>query len=167
MTAVDTTIPAQDSMVPALLQRLEDPETAAALHDLLDHAEALALVVTMVDEVLHRGDVLTGNLASALQEFRGSFNPGSIDVAGMAKDASNLLPMLKALQASSLLQPAMLHAVDTVGLALSEGLADAKVTPARKPGVRTLLADLRDPDTFRGITALLCIARALGRRTGT
>ncbi|MCS6865904.1 MAG: DUF1641 domain-containing protein [Gemmataceae bacterium] len=51
-----------------LLQRLDDPQTAAALERLLDRLDWLAFVVEATDGFLRRGEQLTDNIHDALSE---------------------------------------------------------------------------------------------------
>ncbi len=155
----------------SLLLRLDDPRTAAALHDLLDNAELLAMLTTMVDELFRRGETITGNIASGIAEVVRD-SAGQIDLTatlgelgGLMESFRTLRPTLDALQRSSLAAPATISTFDTLATALVDGVQEAR-PPAHKPGVRALLAELRDPDTYRGLSMLLSVARALGRKAG-
>lgn len=155
----------------SLLARLDEPRTAAALHDLLDNAELLAMLATMAEGLLRRSETLTGNLVASLAEVRSS--SGLADLDGLretAAQAGALLPLLPqvtpaltSLLESRLAQPATISALGTLAGAVAEGLA----APAsdRKPGALGLLGALKDPETARGLDVLLGVARALGRRT--
>lgn len=155
-----------------LLARLDDPVTAAALHDLLDNAELLALLAGMVNGLVRRSETITANLAEGLADVRTAATAatGGAGVRAAAGDLGPLLavlpaalPALRALLDSRLARPETIGALATVSGALVEGLAE---TPApRRTGVRSLLADLREPETSRGLATLLRVARALGRRT--
>ena len=103
-----------------------------------------------------------------LHPGRGSAGPG---VEGMAADLGSLLktlkeglPTISGLLDGPLTQPQTIAALDTLASALTEGLAEASSVPTHKLGIRGLLAQLRDPETARGIQALLAVARALGRK---
>lgn len=155
----------------SLMARLDDPSTAAALHNLLDNAELLAMLVGMVDGLLQRSETITANLSASLSEVREA-SVGSTDaLRATATDLGALLPLLpavvpamQAVLASSLPRPESIAALDTLSGALVEGLAETR--PAHRRGVRGLLAALRDPETVSGLDAILGLARALGRRTG-
>ncbi|MDN5272852.1 hypothetical protein QTO31_12820 [Chloroflexus sp. MS-CIW-1] len=54
----------------ALLERLNEPQTAAALHLLLDKAELLAFSVSAVDSLLQRGETIADNVAASVHELR-------------------------------------------------------------------------------------------------
>lgn len=157
----------------SLLARLDDPGTAAALHDLLDNAELLALLAGMVDGLVRRSETLTSNLADSIAEVRAAATGSTGDLRKTATDLAALLPVLNAglpalqlLQASRLVQPATISALDALAGALVDGLAQS--TPAgHKAGIRALLGELRDPATSRGLHRLLGVARALGRQSGT
>ena len=155
----------------SLLARLDEPRTAAALHDLLDNAELLAMLATMAEGLLRRSETLTGNLVASLAEVRSS--SGLADLEGLRESAaqvgallpllSQVTPALTSLLGSGLSEPRTIDALGNLAGAVAEGLA----APAsgRKPGALGLLGALKDPDTARGLDVLLGVARALGRRT--
>jgi ABC-type transporter Mla subunit MlaD len=152
----------------SLLQRLDDPKTAAALHQLLDNAELLAMGVTMLDELLQRSETIAGNVSSTLAEVRASAGPGAegtaADLGSVLKTLKEGLPTIAGLLHGPLGQPRTIAALDTIAGAVTDGLGEARTRPPHKLGIRGLLAELRDPETARGIQALLCVARSLGRR---
>ncbi len=57
--------------------RLDDPQVAAALNTLLDHADVLAVLVSGLDGFVRRGDTITETVSSAVAEFRGASRPAS------------------------------------------------------------------------------------------
>ena len=156
----------------ALRARLDDPRTAAALHDLLDNAELLAMVATMADEWIRRSDAILGNVSDALAEAVGA--AGGSDAlretaAGLAAalpEVRAAIPALQTLTSSTLLAPQTLAALELLSGALTEGVAEARATPAERTGLRATIAQIRDPETSRGLHVLFAVARALGRRAG-
>lgn len=134
----------------ALRARLDDPRTAAALHELLDRAEVVAFLVEGVDGFLRRGEVITDTLAGALGDLRG---------AGAASPLAAAAPALRQLL-PALTDPATLTALTRLVAALGEAGRDQAPPPS---GARALLRGLRDPDTRRGLGFLLRFANALGR----
>lgn len=87
----------RDASAQALLDRLNEPHTAAALHQLLDHAELLAYGVGALDGLARRGEELTDNVAASLDELRGSLPPGAgAQLAQLSRLAAQL-PALIAL----------------------------------------------------------------------
>ena len=58
--------------------RLDDPQVAAALNTLLDHADVLAVLVSGLDGFVRRGDTITSTLSSAVSRFRGASSAGAI-----------------------------------------------------------------------------------------
>ncbi len=170
VTNSSATAPATSVAAQSLLARLDDPATARALHSLLDNAELLAMLATMTDGVLRRGEVLTGNLADGLAELRTAaasagvrMPDGTSGLAALGPLAADVLPGLRALAASDLVRPGTVSALDTMAGAVAEGLAP-QAAAQRRPGLRGLAARLRDRDVARGLDTLLDVAAALGRR---
>lgn len=165
-TTLAPDVPASSSRPPqvqALLDRLEDPNTAAALHTLLDNMELLAFATTLVDGLLRRSETITDNLVASLAEARGAYGAGTgTGPRELLTGLQGAGPALSALLSSSLVQPQTVAALDRLGAAASEGLA----RDPERTGVRGLLAALRDPDTSRGLAQLLNVAKSLGRRAG-
>lgn len=141
---------APPSPVDALVARLSEPRVAAAVHDLLDHADVVAFAVGALDGFLRRGEVIADSVGDALRDLRGASVNGPLAEARPALTA--LLPVVT--------DPATLRTVTRLAAALGE--ADRAPEPPRT-GMRGLLTGLRDPDTLRGLHMLLQVAHALGR----
>ena len=59
-----------------LRQRLNEPETAEALNDLIDNLPVVAFSVSAVDGFLRRGDTIADNVAAGLREAKASAPEG-------------------------------------------------------------------------------------------
>ncbi|WP_287157800.1 DUF1641 domain-containing protein [Chloroflexus sp.] len=120
----------------ALLERLNEPQTAAALHRLLDHAELLAFSVGAMDSLLQRGDVIADNVAAGVHELRAAFPDDGGAMAAQLMRLSRTLPQLT----TTVEQLAMLTA---------------------QPAFQRLLATLSKPDTLAALDRLLAQSELL------
>lgn len=151
----------------SLLARLGDRATAAALHQLLDNAELLALAVSSADGLLRRSETITDNLVSGLADVR-TAAAASLGGGGGAPGADGTTggPDLRATAAEvAALLPALARAAPTLRVmldAVATGVEEAKAPPARR-GLGALVAELRGLDVRYGLRVLLGVARALGR----
>lgn len=147
----------------ALKARLDEPQVAAALNSLLDHADLLALVTVAVDGFLSRGNVIADTLAEAVGEFRaaGPANPlAGVDVKGIVGSVKDAAPGLQTLLAQ-LTDPRTVGVVTDLITAVHE--AKQRSVPA-PTGALGLLRALKDPETAAGLGFLLQVAKSFGRR---
>lgn len=154
--------------------RLDDPQVAAALNTLLDHADVLAVLVSGLDGFVRRGDTITETLSSAVSEFRGA-SPGSdalkgVDLQGLAASLATLsgsvvtaTPALNTLLSSGLTDPQAAQVLASLGDSLVDGKAGAANPPK---GLYGLWKATKDPDVARGLGFLLAVAKSFGRRVG-
>lgn len=161
-----------------LRERLDDPEVAASLNDLLDHADLLAILVGGLDEMIRRGDEIGASLVSAVDELKA--NPGaipgieslrSVDLQGLAKSLAALsgalvdaTPALSALLTSRLTDPEAVDVLAQLGQALVDGKAAAMADPGGPKGIFGLWRVSKDKDIVRGLGFMIQVARAFGRR---
>lgn len=165
-----------------LRERLEDPQVAAALNSLLDHADLLAILVTGLDGFVRRGDEITASLSSTVEELRGAGSPlpgldgvqaelRTVDVQALAAGLSSLAgavadaaPALNRLLRSQMLSPQVVDLLADAGEALVEGKAAAAADPDGPKGLYGLWRLSRDRDVTRGLGFVAQVARAFGRR---
>lgn len=158
-----------------LAERLDDPKVAAALGDILEHADLLALLVESLDGFVRRGDVITEAVADGVRDLRSVGLPvelADVDLRGLVGSLATLsggvagaTPQLQTLLTSSLLtDPRTADTLVLFGEALVAGRERASAAPAPPSGVFGLLRTLRDDDVARGLAVLVETARALGRR---
>lgn len=161
-----------------LIQRLDDPHTAAALSQLLDHADLLATIVTALDALLRRAEVIGDSVVSGVAEFRevasstgGQRSWPSLDIAAMSDSVTRLsaaaidaTPAVEKLLRSPLADPQTAEIIALVGEALLEGKKAAAADPRGPKGVFALMRATKDPDVSRGLGFMLHIARAFGQR---
>lgn len=114
----------------ALLDRLNEPRTAEALHHLLDHAELLAYSAGALDGFIRRGELIADNVAASLDDVRRAIPPESGAYLGELAALGKELPALTA----TATQLARLSAV---------------------PEFQATLAALRDPETLQALNQLL------------
>lgn len=114
----------------ALLERLSEPRTAEALHQLLDHAELLAYSAGALDGLIRRGEQIADNVAAGIDEVRQAIPPESGAQLGDLAALSEELPALTA----TATQLARLSA---------------------QPEFQATLAALRDPATLEALNQLL------------
>lgn len=126
----------------ALLSRLEEPQVAAAINDLLDHADVLAVMVVAIDGFVRRGAAIADAFTEALGELRGAL-PGS--------------------QQPYRADPKAIDIITQVTRALVAGAEAAKTEPMKLSGFFSLLHMLKDDDVARGLGFLLQVVRAFGR----
>ncbi|CQD22994.1 hypothetical protein BN1232_05820 [Mycobacterium lentiflavum] len=160
-----------------LIQRLDDPQIASSLALILDHADLLATIITGLDGLLRRADVIGDSLAAGVAEVRdlaasnGARPWPSIDVAALSDTATRLsaavvdaTPALDRLLHSPLTDPRTADILAEVGEALLEGKAAADADPRGPKGVFALMRVTKDPDVSRGLGFMIQIARAFGKR---
>ncbi len=87
----------EDSPGDDLIQRLDDPQIASSLAVILDHADLLATLISGLDGLLRRAEVIGDSLASGVAEVRelsassnGQWPWPSIDVAALSDSVTRL-----------------------------------------------------------------------------
>jgi hypothetical protein len=159
--------------------RLDDPQVAAALNTLLDHADVLAVLVSGLDGFVRRGDTITNTVSTAVAEFRGASAAGvipggdalkGVDLQALAASLGTLsgavvgaTPALNTLLSSKLTDPQTAEVLAQLGDALVDGKAGAANPPK---GLYGLWKATKDPDVARGLGFLLAVAKSFGRRVG-
>lgn len=136
----------------ALAERLLDPKTADALNTLLDHVDLLATLVSGLDAMISRGDVITDSLGSGLAELR----------SGNSAQGGGAIELLSALGA--LTRPEVVSVLSAASVAVAEGSATAKAESAKPGGIRGLLKAVKDPEVSRTLGFVVAIAKAFGRQ---
>lgn len=164
--------------------RLDDPQVAASVNMLLQHADLLAVLLTGLDGLVRRSDTIGDSLTSAIGEFKGDFQgrsltdsiPGAdalknVDFAGLAASLATLsdkvigaAPGINSLLASPLTNPQAAEVLGQLGQALIDGKAAAAKSPEGPKGVFALLKATRDRDVARGLGFLIQVARAFGKQ---
>lgn len=159
----------------AVVAKLEDPRVAAALCDLLEHADLLAVLVTGLDGMVRRGDTITGGLAKAVGDLRGAMAESArdrepVDLPRLAASlrtlsaaVSDATPGLEALLRSALTDPRAVDVASSVARSIITGAEQARTEPAKPMGALALLRTLKDEDVARGLHFLIHVARAFGR----
>jgi Protein of unknown function (DUF1641) len=168
----------EDSPGDDLIQRLDDPQIASSLAVILDHADLLAVLISGLDGLLRRAEVIGDSLASGVAEVRelsassnGQRPWPSVDVAALSDAVTRLsasvidaTPALEKLLHSPLTDPQTVNVLAEVGEALVEGKRAAAEDPRGPKGVFALMRVTKDPDVSRGLGFMIQIARAFGRR---
>lgn len=161
-----------------LLQRLDDPQIASSLSLILDHADLLATIITGLDGLLRRAEVIGDSVVSGVAEFRdvaasanGQRPWPSVNVAALSDSVTRLsaaavdaTPAVERLLRSPLTDLQTAEVLAQVGEALLEGKEAAAADPRGPKGVFALLRVTKDPDVSRGLGFLIEIARAFGRK---
>ncbi len=174
---VATVTPADD-----LRARFDDPAVAAALNNVLDHAELLAFLLGGLDGMLRRGDEITESLAGAIHEIRDSAAvdtvPGieslkNVDLQALADSLTTLsgalvkaTPAINTLLSSRLTDPQAVDVLANLGEALVDSRAAARSDPAPTT-LRGLWRMRKDKDVLRGLGFMMQVAREFGRRIGS
>lgn len=157
-----------------LLARLDDPKVAAALSNLLDHADLLAILVVGLDGLVSRGEVIGSSLADAVTELRsGAEDLPAVDLKALAGSLATLsgslptaIPALGALLDSSLTDPKAIEVITQLGHALVVGRERIEAAPPTPTGVFSLLRTLKDEDVARGLGFLIQVAKSFGQQLG-
>ncbi len=168
--ALDDTVPMQSRIeTERLLDRLEDPHTAAALHSLLDNAELLAVLVTGLDGLARKGEVVGDTLAEVLHEVRAAGRSTGLDPMTTSRQLSTLIPTLAAASPainrildSPIVEPEPIDVLSETAVALVAGLRAAQANQTQV-GARGLYKATKDPDVRRGLGFLVEVARIFGR----
>ena len=158
--------------VAALTTRLGDPAVTAALNDLLDHADLIAILVVGLSGLVSRGDTIADSLAEGVGEWR-TASAGTLPSAeeavqlvqrltALSGPLVTLLPAIERLMTSDLADPRMVDIASLASRAAMRGASEASVTQARVPGLRALLRALKDDDVSRALGLVISVARALG-----
>ncbi len=169
-------------------EKLDDPQVAASLNSLLEHADLLAILVSGLDGLVRRSDTLSDSLTSAIGDFKGSRAdangasltqsiPGidslrSVDLAGLAESFATLsdkvigaTPALNSLLESRLTDPQAADVLAQLGEALVEAKAATAKSPDGPKGFFGILKATKDPDVIRGIGFLLAGGQGLRKAT--
>ena len=160
--------------------KLDDPRVAESLNNLLEHADLLAVLVSGLDGLVRRSDVISDSLTSAIGEFKGDATsdsiPGvealkSVDLAGLAESFATLAnklvgatPAINSLLDSRLTDPQATEVLGQLGEALVDAKAAIAQSPAGPKGFFGILKAAKDPDVARGLGFLLQVAKAFGRQ---
>ncbi len=174
-----STIPSRDldltSSSGLLARKLSDPVTASAVSSLIDQAGLLAFLLQGIDEFLSRGDVIADSLADGLVEVKSvTAQSGRLGTVNLSELTANFTKLLLSLSESS---PAISELLDS-GMFRSDVMqllaaaADAAVearqnVAAKAPkiqGVYSLVKSLKEPDVQKGLSYIVELAGALGRK---
>lgn len=162
--------------VEALIARLDEPNVANGLHQLLDHLDLLAVLVNGLNGLMTRGDTISDSLADAVIEMRGA-KLGMPDLGqtlalvqhlgGLVTPLLNVLPSVESALQSDLGGVGLADIAGAASRAAVRGVQQATTERAQINGVRALLKVVKDPDVGRALGFIVAIAKALGQELKT
>ena len=159
--------------VDRLVDRLGEPQTAAALHTLLDNIELLAVIVNGIDGLARKGEVIGDTLAEVLAEARAAGKATGLDLRETSQQLSTLIPTLaeaspaiRRILASPIVEPEPIGVLSEAAVALVKGLQTAQANQTRV-GLRGLLKVTKDEDVQRGLGFIIEVAKVFGSHLAT
>lgn len=166
---VDTVVAQQHSEVDRLVDRLNEPQTAASLHLLLDNVELLAVLISGIDGLARKGEIIGDTLAEVLHEVRAAGRATGLDVKETSRQLATLIPTLaeaspaiNRILDSPIVEPEPIAVLSETAVALVKGLKAAQDNQTMV-GLRGLIKATRDPDVQRGLGFVIEVARVFGR----
>ncbi len=170
---VDTVVAHQHSEVDRLVDRLNEPRTAASLHQLLDNVELLAVLLSGVDGLARKGEIIGDTLAEVLYEVRAAGRATGLDAKETTRQLATLIPTLaeaspaiNRILDSPIVEPEPIAVLSETAVALVKGLKAAQANQTMV-GLRGLISATRDPDVQRGLGFVIEVAREFGRDLAT
>ncbi|TIC82614.1 DUF1641 domain-containing protein [Nocardioides sp. GY 10127] len=145
-----------------LASRLDDPQVAASLATLLEHADLVAVLLEGLDGFLARSESIGASLMEAVVDARATVEGNEllgelqVDVPKVAGAAVRLIN-------ADLLTPEAVDQVSVLARGLVQGGEDYKAAPIEVGGPLSLLKLLKDPDVNRAISYFATVAKAIGR----
>jgi hypothetical protein len=154
------------------------------LNSLLEHADLLAILLTGLDAMLRRSDVIGDSLTSTVGEFAQGVKAASadetipgldrlrrMDLSELARGAEALsdkvigaAPAMNVLLSSRLTEPESAEVLVALGDALVEARCAATGRGDGPRGLFGILKAAKDPDVARGIGFLLQTMKSFGRQ---
>jgi hypothetical protein len=166
---VDTVVAQQHSEVERLVDRLNEPQTAASLHLLLDNVELLAVLLSGIDGLARKGEIIGDTLAEVLYEVRAAGRATGLDAKETSRQLATLIPTLaeaspaiNRILASPIVEPEPIAVLSETAVALVKGLKAAQDNQTMV-GLRGLIKATKDPDVQRGLGFVIEVARVFGR----
>ena len=166
---VDTVVAQQHSEVDRLVDRLNEPQTAASLHLLLDNVELLAVLISGIDGLARKGEIIGDTLAEVLHEVRAAGRATGLDLKETSRQLATLIPTLaeaspaiNRILDSPIVEPEPIAVLSETAVALVKGLQAAQDNRTMV-GLRGLVKATRDPDVQRGLGFVIEVARVFGR----
>lgn len=168
----------EDDSLQGLEKRLADPQTVAALNNLLDNAQLFADLLVLVKGLLANSENIVDNVASSYHEMSAQFGNSEFGQKSkaaapkLAKVAGQAVPLLEQFAdtdfvekfgQSGLVSPEMLAL--TIKIAHGVDLANTAAQEERTqppPGVIRLALMAKDPDVRRGMAFGMRIIKELG-----
>lgn len=157
------------SEIDRLVDRLGEPQTAASLHVLLDNIELLAVILSGLDGLARKGEVIGDTIAEVLAEVRAATDATGLDLAQTSKQLATILPALAEaaptitrVVESPIVDPEPIAVLSEAAVALAKGLKAAQANQT-KVGLRGLARATRDEDVQRGLGFIIEVARVFGR----
>lgn len=159
-----TLSPPRERTTDAVLEKLQDPQVAAALASLLDHADLVAVLLEGLDGLVARSETVGESLFASVDELRSTVNGnaalssalGSLDVAGLVEST-------KRLAASDVVSPQAVDSVATMARGLVAGGQQFKESPVEITGLLSLTRLLKDPDIRRALSYGATVAKSIGQ----
>lgn len=158
--------------IEGVIARLDDPNVVAALHQLIDHVDLLAVLVGGLDELLRRGDTITESIGGALAELRG-VDKLPVDVSQLLTLGQQVaeatpallefLPVVERIANSDLGDPRLIDLAATVARSAVAGAVEAQAKAPTVTGIRSMLKLLKDEDVGRALGFVFTIAKSLGQ----
>ena len=162
-----------------LLDRLQDPATAASLDALIDQMSRITAMMSAIERLLVRAPQFADNVNGIVQQLRDQNTGrtsdaikelGSIDPRKLVQLLNDLFvvvnsPQTRALLRSSVFLDQSVTLVDEAAKSAVEATADTASTH-RTTSVFGLLGVLKDPDVQRVVQFGIAFAKRFGRKLG-
>lgn len=167
------TVVRDQAEVDRLVDRLSEPQTAAALHALLDNIELIAVMIGGIDGLARKGEVIGDTLAEVLHEVRAAGKATGLDLRETTQQLSTLIPTLadaspaiNRILASPIVEPEPLEVLSEAAVSLVKGLQAAQANQT-KVGMRGLYKATKDDDVQRGLGFIIEVAKVFGSHLST
>lgn len=168
----------------ALKERLAEPKVATALHDLLDHADLVSLMVIALDGFLRRFEDIGNAAIDGMSDLKGlaatdgkPFDEHQLaDLLSSIVSMSTLLPRIatgstkivdsgavETVLDSGVFDAPVVEQIGRIGRGIAAGAERDAKAPLRVGGPLALYKALRDPEIARGLGFFLAVTKAIGR----
>lgn len=155
-----------------VLERLRDPDVAASVLTILDHADLLATLVSGLSDFVARSDTIIESVSAGVAELasanRGSGNgtplPSAEDLKALLNEFSAATPAIRKVLRSDMVSDSTIEFLSLASASVAEGSEAARTKRTTVTGIRGVLALAKDREVGRGLGLMAEIARAMGRR---